>query len=235
VGAPQPPTFSFFILLTLLVVAGASAATFWVLVRRATSHRQWVALSEWSRETGFRVSRGPSGEPPPPFSQLPNVHPVTRMQLSKGPITLVQLEAQGAAAPVAAAAIASVPHVAAVAAAGTSATVTWNLLIRQLESTWRPTGLRPANAAASVLDLFSLSSFPMMGSTDRFVAYGTDSAAARAVSKSMLRSLLPADVGLLLHGRHMVLDFSARPFDSMELSRIIALADQVAAHLPAAP
>ena len=69
--------------------------------------------------------------------------------------------------------------------------------------------------------------------TEWFVAYGTDSAAARVVTKSMLRSLLPPDIGLLLHGRHMVVDFSARPFDAIELSRVAALADQLATHLPA--
>jgi hypothetical protein len=93
--------------------------------------------------------------------------------------------------------------------------------------------LRPSGAASSALDLFSLGSFPTMG-TERFTAFGTDSAAARAVTKSMLRSLLPPDIGLLLHGRHLVLDFSARPFDAIELSRVAALSDQLASHLPPA-
>ena len=112
--------------------------------------------------------------------------------------------------------------------------IVWNVLVRNLDADWRPTGLRPVAATASVLDLFSLSSFPTMG-TERFIAYGTDSAAARAVTRSMLRSLLPPDVGLLLHGGQMVVDFSARPFDAIELSRMVALADQLATHLPAVP
>jgi hypothetical protein len=32
----------------------------------------------------------------------------------------------------------------------------------------------------------------------------------------------------------MVVDFSARPFDAIELSRVVALSDQLATHLPAA-
>jgi hypothetical protein len=231
VALTQPPSFSPFILLTLLAVLGLSAATLWVIVRRATSHRRWVALAEWAREHGFRFTREPEGEAPMPLARLQEPRPVVRLQLSRGPTTLVQFE-HGVAAPSTATAAlgATVPTITPAAQPAV-----WNVLVRQIQSAWRPTGLRPAHAAASVLDLFSLSSYPTIGGTDRFVAFGTDSAAARAVSKSMLRSLLPADVGLLLFGRQMVVDFSARPFDAIELSRIVALADQLAAHLPPAP
>jgi hypothetical protein len=235
VAQPQPPHFSPGIFLTLLAVLGASAATLWVLVRRATSHRRWVALSEWAREYGFRFSRSAEGEPPAPFDTLREPRAVVRLQLARGPTALVQFE-HGETAPSPASPAPAPPAVAAVPTiAAPRQVVVWNVLIRRIESDWRPTGLRPSHAASSVLDLLSLSSFPTLGATDRFVAFGTDSAAARAVSKSMLRSLLPADVGLLLHGRHLVLDFSTRPFDPIELSRLTALADQLAAHLPAAP
>src|SRR3954447_22514243 len=90
VGAPQPPPFSPLVLLTLLAVVVASSLTFWVLVRRSTSHRRWVAFSDWARETGFRFTRPESGEPPEPFASIPNVQTVVRMQLSKGPTTFVQ-------------------------------------------------------------------------------------------------------------------------------------------------
>ena len=95
--------------------------------------------------------------------------------------------------------------------------------------------LRPVSAASqqSVLDSFSLSSFPLMGATERFVVFGTDSAAARLISQSMMRSLLPPDIGLLLHRRELVLDFSPRPFDAIEFDRMLALADQLAQRLPA--
>jgi hypothetical protein len=228
----QPPPFSPVILLSLLAVLGLSAATLWVLVRRATSHRQWVALSDWAKEYGYRFTRAEGGDAPAPFQNLQNPRPVVRLQLARGPTTLVQFEhgvsraggatARGADAP---------PSLAVPTIASGEQPVVWNVLVRQIGSDWRPTGLRPTDAASSALDLFSLGSFPTMG-TERFVAFGTDSAAARAVTKSMLRSLLPRDVGLLLHGRHLVLDFSARPFDAIELSRVLALSDQLAAHLP---
>jgi hypothetical protein len=71
-----------------------------------------------------------------------------------------------------------------------------------------------------------------MGDVTRFVVFGSDSHAARILSKSEARALLPPDIGLILHGQHLVLDFSARPFDGIELGRMVALADQLAGHLP---
>jgi hypothetical protein len=216
-GYPQPPPFSPIVLLTLLLVVAASSVTFWLLVRRATSHRQWVAFSDWARDKGFRFRRTGPDAIAAPFDTLRPL-PTIRLSLGRGPTSLLQIEAAG---PTPAAALNSPRR------------ILWNVLTRDLETAWPPTGLRPANATASVLDLFSLSGFPTLGATDRFVAYGTDSSAARVVSKSMLRSLLPPDVGLLLHGRHLVLDFSDRPFDAIEFGRMLALADQLAARLPA--
>src|SRR5688572_18081492 len=223
-GYPAPPPFSPVVLLTLVLVVAASSVTFWLLVRRATSHRQWVAFADWARDHGFRLGRAGVDAIPAPLDTVRNTVPLVRLSLSKGATTLVQVEAApppGAASSVAAASANREPR------------ILWHLLLRDLPTDWPPTGLRPANATASVLDLFSLSSFPTLGSTDRFIAYGTDSAAARVVSKSMLRSLLPADIGLLLHGRRLVLDFSDRPFDAIEFGRMLALADQLVTRLPA--
>jgi hypothetical protein len=214
---PQPPTFSPLVLLTLLVVVAASSVTFWLLVRRATSHRQWVALADWARDHRFKFSRTSPDVLPAPFHVLQNTAALVRLSLTKGATTLLQLEASGAAP---------------AARSGADRRVLWNLLVREIPYDWPPTGLRPAGATASVLDLFSLSSFPTLGATDRFVAFGTDSAAARVASKSMLRSLLPPDVGLLLVGRQLVLDFSDRAFDAIEFARMLALADQLAARVP---
>ena len=235
-GFPQPPRFSPLVLLTLLTIVAASSVTFWLLVRRATSHRQWVAFSDWARDHGYRFARaGPATSPaelPEPLNHLRPAAATVRLSLSKGPTRLLQIEAEPPAAAAAPAFLtpgSSTSH---------PPRLLWNLLIRDLPGAaadrpgWPPTGLRPANAAASVLDLFSLSGFPTLGATDRFVAYGTDSAAARAVSKSMLRSLLPRDIGLLLHGHQLVLDFSDRPFDAIEFGRMLALADQLAGRTP---
>jgi hypothetical protein len=54
------------------------------------------------------------------------------------------------------------------------------------------------------------------------------------LSKSQARALLPPDIGMLLHGQYMVLDFSSRPFDGIELGRMVALAEQLEQHIPVA-
>src|SRR5688500_19091736 len=111
----------------LLCVLAASSVTLWLIVRRATSHRQWVALSEWARENGFRFSRAATGEPPGPFGQLRNPPPVVRLQLSRGPTTLVQFEhGVAAAAPSEAAPVIT----AAPTAAPARQPVVWNELVR---------------------------------------------------------------------------------------------------------
>jgi hypothetical protein len=71
-----------------------------------------------------------------------------------------------------------------------------------------------------------------MAPTERLVLYGADARAARALGKSSVAALLPADVGLLLVGENLVLDFSTRPFDPLEFQRVDALAEQIVLHLP---
>jgi hypothetical protein len=108
----------------------------------------------------------------------------------------------------------------------------WNILIREIETPWPPTGLRPTSADSSALDLFSLTSFPLLGASERFVIYGTASKAAASLTRSSARGLLPPDVGMLLHGRRLMLDFSDRPFDTVEFDRMIAVAEQIVGHMP---
>ena len=111
----------------------------------------------------------------------------------------------------------------------------WHVLVREVPAmAWAVTGLRPTHAKASLIDLFSMMSFPGMGETERFVVFGVDSTAAKHLSRSQARALLPPDIGLLLAGTHPVLDFSTRPFDPIELGRMNALAEQLVTHLPAA-
>jgi hypothetical protein len=227
---PYAP-FSFLTLLVLLGVLGLSCLTFWLLVRRATSHRTWVALSDWARNRGFRYHPIGEGEPPEPFSVMRGARPRVRLWLAGGAVELLQLEPPGGAN--------TTEAVAATIAPGGAPDVavppppSWHVLVRQVESNWPPTALRPAAADKSLLDLFSLASFPSMIASERFVIFGTDSAAARAVGKSALPALLPPDVGLLLHGQRVVLDFSARPFDTIEFDRMLALANHLTAYLPA--
>jgi hypothetical protein len=112
----------------------------------------------------------------------------------------------------------------------------FNVLVREMEidGEWKATGLRPVHVTEgeSLLDVYSLSSYPAMGNVERFVVYGTDTLSARELSKSHARGLLPGDVGLLLVGKKLMLDFSARHFDPIEFDRMVALAEQLVAQLP---
>ena len=209
----QVPGFSWLVLLTLLVALGLSGVMFLWQVRRWTTHRGWRALLDWSRERGFRLSR-PLTAAGEPFDRLAGA--VVTTLLESATTRGMQLE---------------VPRGGGEAGAGREHS-RWHVLVRDIPIAWPATGLRPTHLPASLLDQFSLSSYPRMGETERFIVFGTDSAAARVLSKSHARALLPPDIGLLLHGRHLVLDFSTRPFEGIELGRMVALADQLVGHLP---
>jgi hypothetical protein len=214
------PWISVEVLVTLFVILAASAATFWALVRRWESHRQWLALAEWAKDHDMGSCGQDPTELPPPLDTLAARQPVVRLCIGNDKTTLMQFQTTPLAQQPGGPPVASGPAI-------------WNVLLRKLDSpAWRPTGLRPTAINPSLLDLFSLAGFPQLGPTDRFTVFGTDSADARALSNSMTRSLLPPDVGLLLFGTHLILDFSDRPFDEIELDRMLALAEQVAEKLP---
>jgi hypothetical protein len=192
---------SFVVLASLGLLLAISAMVFWVLTERSTSQRQRVAFAEWARDEGFRL-RLNLADVPEPFDLLGGSGLGVRIALSDRKGSESLLQMG-----------------------------TWHVLVRRVRSEWKPTGLRPVGAIASVLDLFSLASFPSMGSSERFILFGVDPESANTLSKSSARALLPPDVGLLLHGHWLVLDFSSRPFDVVELSRMRAVAEQVAGHL----
>ena len=212
------PGFSWVVVLVLLAVIGLSVLVFVVLVVRWTSKRSWVEITDWARERGYRITSRESAAPAP-LDRVQRAEIRATALATNRQTTLVRLES-----------IAPTPGDVSMPAPPAR----WHALVRNIESSWQPTGLRPAPAARSLLDLYSLSSFPLMGETQRFVVYGTDSGPARKISKSNLRGLLPPDIGLLLHGQHLVLDFSERPFDAIEFDRMIALAEQLVLHLPSA-
>jgi hypothetical protein len=209
------PPFSYWTLLGLLLVLLASSAMFWLHVQRWTFNRNWVALGDWANRNGFKLYRAKRAKVPEPLSELtlPPPHGLVAMMGKRA--QLLQMDTP------------SDPK-----ARGSGAPQRWNVLVRQIESDWPTTALRPATHERSLVDLFHLASFPALLSSDRFTVHGADAAAARAVVASMLMALLPHDLGLVLQGRHLILDFSTRPFDGIELSRIVSLTDQLMAHLP---
>jgi hypothetical protein len=213
-----PASISFAVLFTLALVLAGSSAVVWVLIRRWTTQRRLVALTDWASVRGFSLTRAAKNllPVPPPVSGLKNVDSRALWALTRGPTTLAQIETD------------TTP-----ASKSPDRAARWNVLARDVGASWPPTALRPAAHAASLLDAFSLSSFPSLLEPERFVVFGTDSDAAKALARSGARTLLPPDIGLLLHGKHLLLDFSTRPFDEIEFDRMLALAEQLTQHLPA--
>jgi hypothetical protein len=206
------------VLLALFLMLGGSAAMFAILVRRWESHRPRFALEDWGAEHGFKLQPLPIAHPPAPLAALRVQQFEVRQCLTGDGKTLIEFQTEAVRQPD--------------GRPGITGNVVWRVLIQQLGSSWHPTGLRPAEARSSLLDLISLSSFPLLGPTERFIVFGTDSIAARALSASMTRSLLPPDIGLLLYGNHLLIDFSDRPFDQIEFNRMLSLAEQVGSKLP---
>src|SRR2546423_1493026 len=135
--------FSFGVFVSLLAVLLLSAALFWTFARRRTTQRYVAAVSDWAPPRGVRLARSEL-PPPEPLSIRTPLRPL--ISLASRHTFLLIVEAQppnpGSAPP------------------------RWHALLRDIESQWTPTGLRPTHAATSMLDLYSLSSFPAMGETD---------------------------------------------------------------------
>ena len=209
----MPSLFSIWIFLGLLAVLGASSMMFWLHARRWTHNRLWVALGDWANRNRFKLRRSSKATVPQPLAELTLPPPRALVALVGERTTILQLDTPASAD-------------------GAKELQRWNVLVRQIGTDWPATALRPAMRERSLVDLFGLASFPALLSSERYTIHGTDAATARVVVGSMLMALLPHDLGLILHGRSLILDFSTRPFDGIELSRIISLTDQLVAHLP---
>lgn len=217
--ATAAPGFSWVVLVTLVGVAAISTGMFWLLVRRETTRRQWVTLRQWGRNHRLRFANTQRLALPGVLERIPAPRPQVRLWLAGDDVQVLQLApahtANSAAHPL-----------------PTQAPMHWNIVVRAIKVDWPATALRPAHRDSSFLDLYSLGSFPSMISAERFLLLGVDSGVARRLAQSPLKTLLPQDVGLLLLGRHLLLDFSSRPFDPIELDRMLALAAQLVDFLP---
>jgi hypothetical protein len=195
--------------LVLLVMLGGSCAAFWMVVRRWTVQRRWAELGEWASSNRFKLCGEERAVRPAALERFTQGARVL-LSLAEDETAIVQVE---------------------FAAGQTSRR---NLLVRTMHSAnWPLTALRPASQPSSVIDLLPQAEFRSINHGERFIAYSASSAAAAALGKSSARALLPADVALILERDSLVLDFSTRPFDPLELSRMDSLAEQLVGHLPA--
>jgi hypothetical protein len=196
----QTPGFSIPLFALLMLIFIASLLTFVVLVRRSTTRRRWVWLSEWAQQRKF--SKRASDQFAPSLRKRLNREFEILLQLNRPDLALMQIQTESAQR--------------------------WNLLLQKRRSAQSAAaGLRPTVASASVLDLSGLSNFSSQTIGPRFTVLASSSSAARALADSPSRTLVPADIGLLLAEDWLLLDFSTRPFDPIELDRILALAEQL--------
>jgi hypothetical protein len=196
VAAPPMPWTP---LLSLIIVFAASLMVFVALTRRWTSHRSFVILQDWARETGYRFVRARDAQMPAALLDKTQGGQIRSLLVGKT-TSLVQFECDG---------------------------FVWNALVRETHSSHRSSGLRPTKVDRSLIGFWKLSTFPALGGQERFTLCAADLLDARGLSRSHLPALLPPDVGVILQDQQMVLDFSSRPFDPIELSRMLALADQL--------
>jgi hypothetical protein len=235
----QPPRWiSLVVLFALAAVFAASWWMFFALAHQWTEARPWHALSEWAKDHGFRFARAAdapamqSAAPPlpSPIDVLKDHQPQMVTTLTSVRQQVVEFRWRPP----------PLTQHAPVASPGprpdSEGWLPGHVLLQMIDDSWPPLGLRPALHATSMLDLFTSGGGATMGeSSERFTILGHDPAAARLLLASSVRALLPADVGFLLYGNTLLLDFSARPFDPIELDRMLAVAAQVAEHVPPLP
>ena len=211
--ADKVHTFSPAVMASLLVALTASASVFHQLTRRWTRDRPRAAATDWAAERRFRIQWPPRAVLPVALDSLRHLDARAEITLTRGPVVLVRFSTADKN--------------------GVDRRF-WNVLVRTTDVARPPAALRPVPTAAgrSVIDLFVLTAFPAILDPDRFVVMATDTPEARAMAACPARGLLPADVGLLVHGAFVTVDFSTRPFDPVEWDRMLAVTEQVARHLP---
>lgn len=198
--------FSWFTFLGLAALVLAAFAMTAFLSSRYTSWRRHFVMRDFAASRGMKLVRSKAlPELLPARITGITPRPGARWHFSDGTLSLVRLQA---------------------------GSDTFNVVLVKIASDWPATALRPSAQAYSLFDKLELFSYPSSYSTLRFTLHGLDPPAARTLSDSPCRGLLPADLGLLLEGTVMLIDFSSRPFDPIELGRMIALGRQLAGVVP---
>ena len=192
-----------------------SLLVFWVLARRWTVQSRWMDLADWAAENRLKLCTRNAPTPPEASRLFGDTAVKALLSLSDDQTTILQLEA---AAP---------------APSTIGRVLRWNIIIRRLEPAWPTVALRPVGRPTSIPDYLPLNRMYGTIPGERFAAYGENRSATLALADSAARGLLPPDIAMVLLDHHLMLDFSTRPFDSLTLHRMDALAAQLLLHLPA--
>jgi hypothetical protein len=194
--------------LVLLLILAASCATVAQLVRRHTHGQRQFALWEWSVNRRFR--RLPPGVVTvDALDEIRNyaLRALDHFVSHDGLTTIYRLQTVSRG----------------------DVVQTWNVMVRTVEDYSTPIALRPAGQAASLADLMHLTLFPKLSNATRFAVYGLRATDAARLANSAARALLPRDIGLIRNADAVILDFTSRPFDPIEFSRVCAIAEQIVA------
>lgn len=207
--APIQPQihFDWAILALLALIVVASSVIFALSILRETRHRARRRLDDWGERQRFAWMNVEFGVPKP-LDRLSELSMRLVMGLFNRNTQLI--------------------HVRTPPASADDAAGHWNLAIRHVARHSPPVGLRPRDAKQSFLDFFKLEHAPSLARNERFTLVGDDLLASRKLSDGSGRALLPADLSLLRVDEFLIIDFSSRPFDEIELGRMVDLLDQLA-------
>lgn len=198
----------------LLLILAASLAVFSVITRGAASRGRMLAIGQWARVHGGKILDSHElNQIPRRLAMLVAYRPRFRLALEGSNWTMAEFTTTAPAE-----AKGKIPR--------------WRLVTVDLgegSRSWPATGLRPAARTVSLTDLLQLSSFPSLSGGDHFIIFGVEPEAAAALAESTVHERLPADIGLLLMDKELVLDFSNRRFETDELPRMLELARNLAA------
>lgn len=213
---PSPPPYTlspvldyWLILSLLMLILLASLAVFLTLVTRHTTGRGTTARWEWCGDHGFKGGLLGSMKLPG-LEDLPH-HNLRVVEHYRTP-TISILRAQSFEED---------------GRDKEGAGGIWHLLIAETEHFWPIVALRPSSAKNSLIDLMGLQVFPKLSSESRFTVCGLAAIEARKLAAGPVRALIPPDIGLIRSADRLIIDFSARPFDPVEFSRMLAIAEQV--------
>jgi hypothetical protein len=191
----------------ITAIAVGSSAVFFALCRRELNRRRDLRLTEWASGAGMKPID-------PALFSVPPLFPIADRYVVRTVVGFMDVRT----------AVLSMRT----ALRGESESASWNVAYRTMLSTSNFAGLRPVRVERSIVDLFAETPAAHQTAAQRFVVVGSDLAATRRLAESSIPSLLPADLGLVRVGQHLLIDFSTRPFDEIEMNRIKSVLDQVA-------
>ncbi len=193
----------------------ASAGVFVYLVRRETNRRRSTVLCDWARGQGWRRIEPSAGLP----EALASIEAVGAVSLGgfasrDGRWTVLQIASDA-------------PRSSGQSLATSGSRLVWHAMMLRTESPGATTALRSTAVDRSIVDLMPLVPMPGQGAGVRFIGLGTSIPHIRFMI-DRYAALIPADLSVMRSERFWIVDFSSRPFDEVEMGRLMRLLEQLA-------